>query len=108
MVENPLADAEDTGSIPDPGRSHMSWSDWACVPQLLSLYSRAQELQLWKPMPPRARGQEQEKPLQWTACALQLESSQHLPQLEKSPHSNEPSTTQNKEIIKKKKPNHLI
>ena len=31
----------------------------------------------------------QEKPLQWEACALQLESSLHLPQLEKSPHSNE-------------------
>ena len=96
MVENPPANAEDTGSIPDPGRSHMSWSDWACVPQLLSLYSRAQELQLWKPTPPGAGGQQQEKPLQWTAYALQLERSQHLPQLEKSPHSNEPSTTQNK------------
>ena len=26
VVKNPPAKAEDTGSIPDPGRSHMLWS----------------------------------------------------------------------------------
>ena len=34
---NPPADAGDKGSIPGPGRFHMLWSSWACVPQLLSL-----------------------------------------------------------------------
>ena len=37
MVENPLANAGDTGSSPDLGRSHMPRSNWAREPQLLSL-----------------------------------------------------------------------
>ena len=40
-VKNPPANAGDTGSIPDPGRSHMLWSSWVCGPQLLSLHRRA-------------------------------------------------------------------
>ena len=36
MVKNPPANAGDVGSIPDPGRSHMLWSNKARVPQLLS------------------------------------------------------------------------
>ncbi|KAJ8788278.1 hypothetical protein J1605_022572 [Eschrichtius robustus] len=36
-VENPPANAGDTGSSPGPGRSHMPRSNWACEPQLLSL-----------------------------------------------------------------------
>ena len=40
-------------------------------------------------MPPRACALQQGKPPQWEACALQLASSSHLPQLEKSPSSNE-------------------
>ena len=74
VVENLPANAEDMGSIPDPGRSHMLQSNWACAPQLLSLCSRAHALQ-------------QEKPLQWEACELQLESSPCSPQ-EKSPCSS--------------------
>ena len=37
VVENLPANAGDTGSSPDPGRSHMLQSSWACEPQLLSL-----------------------------------------------------------------------
>ena len=37
MVENLPANARDTGSSPDLGRSHMPWSNWAREPQLLSL-----------------------------------------------------------------------
>ena len=37
MVENLPANAGDTGSSPGLGRSHMSRSNWACEPQLLSL-----------------------------------------------------------------------
>ena len=51
---------------------------WAHVPQLLSLCSRAHELQLLSPRAttteapaPRARAPQQEKPLQWEARAPQ-------------------------------------
>ena len=37
MVENPPANAGDTGSSPGLGRSHMPRSHWAREPQLLSL-----------------------------------------------------------------------
>ena len=37
MVENPPANAEDTGSSPGLGRSHVPRSGWARGPQLLSL-----------------------------------------------------------------------
>ena len=37
MVENPPANAGDTGSSPGLGGSHMPWSNCACEPQLLSL-----------------------------------------------------------------------
>ena len=39
VVKNPPANAGVTGSIPDPGRSHMPRSSEACAPQLLSLCS---------------------------------------------------------------------
>ena len=44
MIKNQLANAGDTGSIPDLGRSHTPWSNKARAPQLLSLGSRAQEI----------------------------------------------------------------
>ena len=50
-VKNLLANAWDTGLIPDPGRSHMPQSNQACVPQLLSLCSRAREHKYWAHMP---------------------------------------------------------
>ena len=37
VVENPPANAGDTGSSPGLGGSHMPRSDWAREPQLLSL-----------------------------------------------------------------------
>ena len=43
--------AGDSSSISDPGRSHMPWSNPTCVPQLLSLCSRARECQLRSPEP---------------------------------------------------------
>ena len=49
VVENPLANAGDTGSSPGPGRSHMLQINQAHVPQLLSLRSTAREPQLLKP-----------------------------------------------------------
>lgn len=39
--KNAPANAENTGSIPDPGRFHMPRSNSACTPQLLSQHSRA-------------------------------------------------------------------
>ena len=49
MVKNPPANAGDKGSSPGPGSSHMSQSNKARAPQLLSLRSRAHEPQLQKP-----------------------------------------------------------
>ena len=48
VVRNPPAHTGDMGLIPDLGRSHMLQSNEAHVPQLFSLCSRAQELQLLK------------------------------------------------------------
>ena len=39
VVKNPPASVGDTGSIPGPGRSHMSQSNQGRAPQLLSLCS---------------------------------------------------------------------
>ena len=46
MVKNPPANPGDKGLVPGLGRSHMSWSNCACAPQLLSQCSGAQEPQL--------------------------------------------------------------
>ena len=45
-AKNLPANTVDTGSIPDPGVSHMPQSSWAHAPQLLSQRSRAGEPQL--------------------------------------------------------------
>ena len=79
VITNLPASARDTGSIPGPGGTHMPWSNWVHETQLLSLSSRARELQLLKSVRPRAYAPQQEKPSQWEAC---------IPQLEKSPCSN--------------------
>ena len=50
VVKNPPANVGDMGSSPGPGRSHVPRSNKARAPQLLSLCSRACELQLLKPM----------------------------------------------------------
>ena len=45
VVKNPPpANAGDTSSMPDLGRSHMPWGIYAHVPQLLNLCSRARSL----------------------------------------------------------------
>ena len=60
MVKNLPANAGDTGSILDPGRSHLSQGNEAHAPQLLkSMYSRAHVLQLLKLICPRARAPQQ-------------------------------------------------
>ena len=64
-----------TRSIPGRGRAYMPRSNSACVPQLLSLLSRAQGLQLLKPP-------------QGEAFTLQLDSSPRLLQLEKARTQN--------------------
>ena len=89
VVKKPSANAGATGLIPDLGRSHLLQSDQARVLRLLSLQSRAQELQLLKPECPRACARQQEKPLQRESLTLQLQSSPRSLQLKKSPCSNE-------------------
>ena len=42
---NPPVNAEDTGSIPGPGRSHVPGSNQACAPRLLSPRAAATELE---------------------------------------------------------------
>ena len=59
VVTSPPADAEDTGSGPGLGRSHMPRSGWARAPQLLSLCATAAGAR-----PSRACAAQQEKPLQ--------------------------------------------
>ena len=61
VVKNRPASAGDMGSIPGPGRSHMPQNNQARVPHLL------------KPLHPKARGPQQEKPPQREACTPHLE-----------------------------------
>ena len=68
MDKNSHANAGDMGSIPDPGRSHILWSNLLHAPQLLKS--------------PRLR--KQEKPPQTEACTRQLESGPHSLQLDKA------------------------
>ena len=99
VAGNLPVNAWDTGSIPGPGRFHVLWNNLADEPTLWSLCSRAYAykpmlpvvlnywvfvLQLQKPIVPRARAPQQEKSLQWEACAPQLESSPSSLQLEKA------------------------
>ena len=84
VVENPPANAGDTGSSPGLGRSHMPRSDWAREPQRLSLHV-------------------------WSLCSATREaaivrgprtatkSGPHLPQLEKAlAQKQRPNTAKNK------------
>ena len=50
MVGSLPANAEDTGSIPGPGKSHMPQSNKAHEPQLLTPHSRPHEPQLLSPL----------------------------------------------------------
>ena len=71
VVKNPPASAGDLGSTPGPGRSHMPWSNWARVPQLLKPVSL-------EPVFHSKRSHNNEKPCTTT------KSSPHLLQLEKA------------------------
>ena len=71
VVENLPANAEDTGSSPGLGRSHMLRSNWARGPQLLSLH-------IWS-LSSTAREAATVRGL-YTA----MKSVPHLPQLEKA------------------------
>ena len=115
VVKNPPANAGDTGSSPGPGRSHMPWSGWAPVPQLLSLHSRAHEPQLLSPRAtttkahaPGARAPQQEKPPQWDACARQRGVAPARRNLEKPARSNkDPTQPKINKLIFFKKTTHL-
>ena len=85
MVKNPPANAGDMGSIPGLGRSHMPRSNYARVPQLLSLCSRAQEPHQLSPhattteaCAPKAWALQQVKPPQWEARAPQRRAAPAL------------------------------
>ena len=75
----------DTGSTPDPGRSHVPWSDRACVPQLL------------KPVHPRACAPQQET----TAARGPHTACEEQPPLattrEKPTQQRRPSTAKSKQ-----------
>ena len=88
-----------------PGGAHMPWNNWARAPQLLSLCSRAQKLQLLSPratttdaQAPGTHAPQREKPPQWGAHTLQLESSLRLPQLEKSQPAPKTQYSQKKNL----------
>ena len=92
VVESLPANAGDTGSSPDLGKSHMPRSGWACEPQLLSLRfwslcSAAGEAAI-------VRGRR-------TA----MRSGLHLPQLEKALAQKRRANTA---IKKKLKRNHYL
>ena len=57
MVANLPANAGDTGSSPDLGRSHMPQSNWAREPQILSLAHL-------EPVLLNKRGRDSERPAQ--------------------------------------------
>ena len=59
MVKNLPANAGDMGLIPDPGRSHMPWNNYACEPQLMSPSAAITEARV-----PTACSLQQEKPPQ--------------------------------------------
>ena len=88
---NPSANAGDAGSIPGPGVTHMPWSNWAQVPQLLNLCPRACGLRLLSSYAattearmPRACILQQEKLLQGETQTPQPRTAP-LAQLKKSP-----------------------
>ena len=94
VVKNPPAIAGDTGSSPGPGRFHMLQSNEACVPQLLSLHSRAHKPQLLKPACHNYWSPHAQRLCSATreASAMRsphtaMKSSPRSPQLEKSPRA---------------------
>ena len=111
MVKYPPANAWDLGLIPDMGRSLLPQSNKACTLQLLSLWSRAQELQILDPSVPttevlepvicnkRSHHNENEN-WEWTP---QLESSTHSATRKKPTQRQRPSTAKISQQTKNKK-----
>ena len=86
---NLLCNAGDAGLIPSPAGFH--------EPRLL-----AHRLLLLEPAHPGASTLQQDKSVQWEACALQ-QGSPRLPQLEKAQvHQRRPSMVKNKQIFFKR------
>ena len=84
VVENPPANAGDTGSSPGLGRSHMPQSSWAREPQLLSLC-------IWS-----LCSATREAAIVRGPCTA-MKSGPHLPQLEKAlAQKRRPNTAKNK------------
>ena len=79
LVKNPPASAGDMGSIPDPGSSHVLWSNEAAVPS--NLWSRQ------KPLPTEAHAPQSE----WPPLAAMRERPTQQPR---------PSTATKKQSIK--------
>ena len=97
------ANAGDTGLIPDPGRSHVPWNNWAHTAQLLSPSSRACQPQLLKSVhlepvlhSKGGHGREKHRNEESSPCSLHL----------KKAHANQwtPSIAKNKNQKKKKQP----
>ena len=98
-----VKNAGDTGLIPGPGRSHMPWSNEACVLQLWAFALEPRSCNYGAGRP-RAHALQQEKPPQWETRAPQPGSSPHSLQLERTPCSIEyPAQPKINKIIKKMK-----
>ena len=79
-VKNLPATAGDTGSTPGLGRSHVPWSNGACVPQLLILCSRVPALQQDKSLcnkPAHNREQPLHAATRGTLCAATKTQCSH-------------------------------
>ena len=92
---NPPANAGDIGLIPNLGRCHMPWRKQVCDHNYWTYALEPESRNYWAHMPLllkavclRDRALQQERPLQWEACAPQPEHCPCSLQLEKSPPSN--------------------
>ena len=97
VVKNPPANAEDTGLIPGPGRSHVPSNNLAHALQLLSLGSTAWEPHYWAHMllllkltNPRDHALQQEKPVHCNQRGALLSENREKTWAEvKTQHSHE-------------------
>ena len=86
VVENPPANAGDTGLSPGLVRSHMPWSNWAREPQLLSL-------RVWSLCPATREAATVKGP------RTAMKSGPRLPQLEKAlAQKRRPNTAKKKKM----------
>ena len=71
VVRDLPANVRDLGASPGPGMSHMLWGGYACAPRPLNPVGKEPALH-------------SKRPAQREACALPLESSLQLPQVEQA------------------------